>query len=188
MRSSSCACANALRARHTTRKNKPGFPLRAASNPRPFNKSAQLDQQHLIGKMEPNREQSPAAHADLLLRTTPEQSGAGFRHGQEGGLCGGNGERARRGLCRDEITSNRPAIAWSVRVIREAGAASVLVMGVLVVLPLERRKGIVAPPTGVRMVPAATQERVGRQHRSSEVGKETSQQLTLHPLQSAYSS
>jgi hypothetical protein len=38
------------------------------------------------------------------------------------------------------------------------------------------------------VVPAASQHRVGRQHRSSQVAEETAQQETLHSLQSADSS
>jgi len=56
-----------LEARHTTKENKPGFPLRAASNPSQFNKSAQSNQQDLIGEMETNRQEKPARGEEVLL-------------------------------------------------------------------------------------------------------------------------
>lgn len=68
-----CARANSLGARRTTRKNKPGFPLCAASNPSQFNESAQSNQQDLIGKMEPNRQQKPAGVQSVLLGENTQQ-------------------------------------------------------------------------------------------------------------------
>jgi hypothetical protein len=144
---------------------------RAASDGLPL-RSGESDQEDLMEKMKTNRQELRPVCADLLLGTHPKRSGFGFGQCQDGRLCEGTGERSGRGLSRDEIAANGPAIVRASRVMGARGAdAHVLVMGLFLVLPSEERQGVVALPALVRMVPAASQHGVGRQHRNREMGK-----------------
>lgn len=172
-----CARANPLGARHTTRENKPGFPLRAASNPSQFNKSAQSDQQDLIGEMETNRQQKPACVEEVLLGRHRRRRRNIVEQRRDLRLAKLE-NRLRNGVVRGANKHTLYALAL-VRPVMMVVGLTLLVMRV----PVARRASVTArsfgmPSVGclgtiVPMMRAAPHNEVNHQNRGTQIVQQT---------------
>jgi hypothetical protein len=151
--------------------------MRAASSWGQFNKSAQSNQQDLIGKMEPNRQQKPARGEEVLLgenarrrrnvveqRRDPCLAKLEYRRGN--GVVRGANKRTLHASALVRPVMMVVGLTLLVMRVPVAGRASVIPR------PLGRPR-IACLGTIVRMMRAAPRDEVNHQNRGTQIVQQT---------------
>lgn len=164
---------------HKTRaaRRTPTSTTRAASSLRQFNKSAQSNQQDLIGKMEPNRQEKPARGEEVLLGENAQRRRNVVKYRREVCLA-----RLEKRLGNGVVRAANKRTLYALALVRPVTMVGGLILLVLRV-PVARRASVIPHPLGmrriaclgtiVRVVRAATHDEVNRKNHGTQTVQQT---------------